>query len=978
MSLVTFISRASWNPTAASTVKFSVNFLDAVTGVDATDFVVTAPGITGAVVTDVSGSGKNYIVTVTTGTGEGTLRLDVVDDDSIMYPTPFGYVSIGGPGPGNGNYSFGDAYTIDRDVDNTPPELLSFVRAGSNPTNATSVDYTLTFSENVGSVDASDFQLGHSGFSSAPFISNVSGLGTTWTVTINTGSGDGQLGLGLKGRVGTAFIHDAAEIPLNTSTSGWYTTQVLVSLFPTVYEFYGNFNAQPYQIDKTAPMVSSVVRAGTDPTNALTVDYTVKFSEGVTGVDASDFALTAAGVSGAGIVGVSGSGDTWTVTVSTGTGEGTIRLDVLDDDTIGDGATNPLGGGFTGQTYTMDHTAPTLTITSDKPTLATGETATITFTFDEDPGTTFTSGDIVVSGGTLGALSGSGLTRTAVFTAGSMHSASITVAAGEYTDEAGNAGAAGATPSISINGAPVANADDAPVTEGTSPNLISGNVLANDSDLNSDTLSVSNAGVHVLAYGTLTLLASGDYDYVLDDTNTAVNALNAGQSLTDSFVYDVDDGHGGTASAQLNVRINGVNDAPSAGNVTLPSIAVNSGAQQITQAQLLANTTDPDSASLVVTNLQIASGFGTLLPTGEGVLTYTPKTNDDTEVNFTFTVHDGQTSSNGQAKLDITSAQSAPEIGGPGDDTFTAVTGNAAYIGLGGIDTINLGFKLTEATVTYLGNQVIIDGPSSHTVLTGFEKFVFTDGTVDNNDGNWLVDDLFYYSRSHDVWNANIDADLHYSVFGWKEDRDSSAFFDTSLYRALYPDVKAAGVNPLTHFDQSGWKEGRAPSFDFDPAAYLAANPDVKAADVDPLLHFLQFGAQEERQPTAYPEILATNGFDYVYYLQNNADVAAAGIDPYAHFQQFGWKEGRDPNALFDTAGYLANYGDVKNADSNPLDHYHAFGWKEGRDPSVGFDSSSYLAANADVQAAGIDPLAHYLDFGRHEGRSTFADGVWG
>ena len=30
------------------------------------------------------------------------------------------------------------------------------------------------------------------------------------------------------------------------------------------------------------------------------------------------------------------------------------------------------------------------------------------------------------------------------------------------------------------------------------------------------------------------------------------------------------------------------------------------------------------------------------------------------------------------------------------------------------------------------GNEVIIDGPSSHTVLTGFEKFVFTDGTVDN------------------------------------------------------------------------------------------------------------------------------------------------------------------------------------------------------------------------------------------------------
>ena len=80
----------------------------------------------------------------------------------------------------------------------------------------------------------------------------------------------------------------------------------------------------------------------------------------------------------------------------------------------------------------------------------------------------------------------------------------------------------------------------------------------------------------------------------------------------------------------------------------------------------------------------------------------------------------------------------------------------------GGIDTINFGFKLTDATVSYAGNPVIIDGPSSHTVLTGFESYVFTDGTVDNNDGNPLVDDLFYYSHNHDVWNAHVDADAHY------------------------------------------------------------------------------------------------------------------------------------------------------------------------------------------------------------------------
>ena len=85
--------------------------------------------------------------------------------------------------------------------------------------------------------------------------------------------------------------------------------------------------------------------------------------------------------------------------------------------------------------------------------------------------------------------------------------------------------------------------------------------------------------------------------------------------------------------------------------------------------------------------------------------------------------------------------------GTAGDDTFAALPGNERIDALGGIDTVSFGFKLTEATISYLDNKIIIDGPSSHTVLTGVEKFVFTDGTVNNADGNPLVDDLFYYSR---------------------------------------------------------------------------------------------------------------------------------------------------------------------------------------------------------------------------------------
>jgi hypothetical protein len=316
-------------------------------------------------------------------------------------------------------------------------------------------------------------------------------------------------------------------------------------------------------------------------------------------------------------------------------------------------------------------------------------------------------------------------------------------------------------------------------------------------------------------------------------------------------------------------------------------------------------------------------------------------------------------------------------FGTPADDSFIASGSQAIGAGVGN-DSITFDFRLVDATITYGANSVLIESGSTLTVVSGFDRFVFTDGTVDNNDGSPLVDDLFYYSQNHDVWNAHVDADAHYNAHGWREGRDPNAFFDTSIYLSAYPDVAAAGTNPLSHFDTIGWKEARVPSLAFDPRQYLAANPDVAAANIDPLWHFLAFGASEGREPFDAAKLIATNGFDYVYYLATNPDVKAAGVDPLQHFQTTGWTEGRNPNALFDTAGYLATYTDVAAAHINPLDHYNVAGWREGRDPSVNFDTTSYLSAYGDVAAANVNPLMHFLYTGQDEGRSAFADGAWG
>jgi hypothetical protein len=71
--------------------------------------LATTGAISGASVTVVSGLGDIHTVSVNTGTGSGTIRLDVLDDDSIIDGDNN---PLGGPGTGNGNFTSGEVYEI--------------------------------------------------------------------------------------------------------------------------------------------------------------------------------------------------------------------------------------------------------------------------------------------------------------------------------------------------------------------------------------------------------------------------------------------------------------------------------------------------------------------------------------------------------------------------------------------------------------------------------------------------------------------------------------------------------------------------------------------------------------------------------------------------------------------------------------------------------------------------------------------------
>lgn len=116
------IVRADANPTKAATVSFTVTFSEPVTGVDVLapfhDFrLVASSGITGASLASVTPvSETTYTVSANTGSGNGTIRLDLIDDDSILNAKG---QPLGGPGAGNGNFSAGELYTINKSITTT-------------------------------------------------------------------------------------------------------------------------------------------------------------------------------------------------------------------------------------------------------------------------------------------------------------------------------------------------------------------------------------------------------------------------------------------------------------------------------------------------------------------------------------------------------------------------------------------------------------------------------------------------------------------------------------------------------------------------------------------------------------------------------------------------------------------------------------------------------------------------------------------
>jgi hypothetical protein len=143
------------------------------------------------------------------------------------------------------------------------------------------------------------------------------------------------------------------------------------SLNRIVASAYGNDVAN-WTAGQPTPGASNLIASSTPnpagPTNADSLTFTVVFCASVVNVSSDDFVLTSTGTAAGTIVGVTpSSGTTFTVTIGSIVGDGTLRLDLKDGTNVQDTLGNKASGYRLGSTVSIDNTIPTTSIAAVTP-----------------------------------------------------------------------------------------------------------------------------------------------------------------------------------------------------------------------------------------------------------------------------------------------------------------------------------------------------------------------------------------------------------------------------------------------------------------------------------------------------------------------------------------------------------------------------------------------------------------------------------
>jgi len=196
------------------------------------------------------------------------------------------------------------------------------------------------------------------------------------------------------------------------------------------------------------------------------------------------------------------------------------------------------------------------------------------------------------------------------------------------------------------NVAPDAVDDAASVAEDSGANLI--DVLANDTDANGDTLTV-------------TAVTQGAHGSVANNGTSVSYTPAANYFGPDSFTYTIDDGNGEDDTATVTVTVTNVNDPPvvAGESYTIDQDTV----LNVVAPGLLANDSDIDGDTLsAVSYSGGVTAHGVVAGNANGGFTYTPNPGYAGSDSFTYRVTDGTVTSAPVTVTIIINDTQAPDI----------------------------------------------------------------------------------------------------------------------------------------------------------------------------------------------------------------------------------------------------------------------------------------------------------------------------
>lgn len=473
-----------------------------------------------------------------------------------------------------------------------------------------------------------------------------------------------------------------------TSTTVTTTIAIADGAFSDGVGNSGTGDSIAISVDATPPTLVITSGASTLLSGETTL-VTFTFTEAPTGFADADVTVTNGSLSGVTVDGSNAAVYTATFTPTSDTA-GAAAIAVASG-SYTDGAGN--AGGSASLSLTIDTTTPSLTITSDAASLASGETALVTFTFSEAP-TGFEDADIAVTNGSLSSIAVDGTDAkiyTATFTpdTGTAAASAISIASGSYTDASGNAGGAGSltlaidteAPSVNITAdtSSIAAGETALVTftfSETPNGFADEDIAVTNGTLSSITVDSSNAKVYTATF--------------TPDTETATSATLsvAAGSYTDSVGNN---GSAGTLSLTLDTA------APSL-SITAAATALVSGETTVISFDFSEAPMDFADADITVTNGSLSS--------------ISVDSSDATLYTATFTPDEDST---GTAAISVAAGSYTDAVGNAGAaaaltltlDTITpTVAVNVLSPSLKAGETSMVSFTFSEAPKKFTSNDI--------------------------------------------------------------------------------------------------------------------------------------------------------------------------------------------------------------------------------------------------------------------------------